>query len=93
MEADQNELLKLLQDIAGTLRSVGGIFQVQAERMETEIPGVGVTVRYVARYDAFTPMNRKPPEPEPEDDIPGLPDDRAEAPPVPPEAIPEPVEA
>jgi hypothetical protein len=78
VHVDQDQLLELLVDIAGTLRAVGGMLAVAAERVEVAA-GEGQTVGYTVRWQAFTPMRRQ-------DEPSEVPDEDAEA-------IPEPVEA
>jgi hypothetical protein len=77
---DQDQLLEVMQDIAGTLRAVGGMFAVTAERMEVR-EGEGRTVGYIARWQAFSPMRKQAREDEP------MPHEQE------PVDVPEPVEA
>lgn len=85
IRVNQDELLQVMADMAGTLRQVGGMFAVSADRVQVgEEHGkpVGETIRYVWQWQAFSPMRRQQ-----EDVMPH------EEPEQPQEPAPEPVEA
>jgi hypothetical protein len=83
VHVDQDQLLEILSDVAGTLRAVGGMLAVAAERVEVA-PGEGQTVGYTVRWQAFSPMRKQEATEDREDPMP-------HEEPVMPE--PEPVEA
>jgi hypothetical protein len=61
ISVDQDELLRVMTDMAGTLRTVGGMFAVTADRVQVgEENGkpVGETTGYVWHWRAFSPMRR-----------------------------------
>jgi hypothetical protein len=60
VEVNQDELLQVMQDIAGTLRVVGGMFSVAADRVQVDESGEAKTVGYLWKWDAFTPSRREP---------------------------------
>jgi hypothetical protein len=83
---NQDELLQVMQDMAGTLRQVGGMFAITAERVQTEVfegRPIAQTVGYIWTWRAFSPMQRQQPQQEEEP----MPHETE------PEPVPEPVEA
>lgn len=65
IEVQQDQLLQLMADMAGTLRVVGGMFAVTAEREEIpDAAGEGRTIGYTWMWQAFSPMRRTQPEDE-----------------------------
>ena len=82
---DQEKLAELLNDLMGTMRSVGGQFIVGAQRVEAA-PGSdeGITVGYVVQWQPYVPMARAQRPAQADEPMPGE---------VEPEPVPVPVEA
>lgn len=76
VHVDQEQLIEVMSDIAGTLRAVGGMFSVAADRVEVGNDEAR-TVGYHAMWQAFSPMRRaeepmphEEPEPAPNGPVP-----------------------